>query len=398
MKALDEVRKQEQREELDRAKFRKRRYRLKAKRLATAAIIVLAVLVTAFIMLRAWKNRSYTEMVELTKAEWSLPERARVIPYGSDFITYSADGIHCSNSLGDDVWSLSYIMQEPEVKVNGNYVAVADRGGRTIYVCDKSGKVGEISTGSPVQDICVSAGGVVAAVLDESSVTPVCLYYHDGTRISYFRTTMSRSGYPAAIGISPDGKLVGVSYFYTDNGHITSKLAFYNFGEVGKNEADNLVSGYDYQSEIVPMVEFMDDEAAFAVANDRLMFYSGSQRPVNTANIMLREEIRSVYYGKEYVGLVYYDRSGEGRYRLDVYNRKGEQESSIILDMEYSDIVFTGDRILVYNASGCVIYTAKGIKRYEGSFSEPVYLCMPTASELKYVLVTGDGISSVQLR
>ena len=383
---------------VDRQSFRERRMKLKMRRLIFGLILLLAVAAVIAVVIRSISGRVYTGSELVGTVDWKPSGGATILPYGSDFISYSPDGIHCTDANGKDLWSFSYVMQEPMVEVKGDYAAVADRNGRNIYIYDKSGLIGEINLSSPVLRIRLSAGGVVAAVLDDVSVTPIHLYYHDGSEISYFRTTMSRSGYPAAIGISDSGQLVAVSYVYVDNATLTSHVAFYNFGEVGKNETDNLVSAYDYREELVPMVEFMDENHSFALANDRLMLYEGGQKPTNVANILLDDEIRSVYYGEDYVGLVCYDREGESRYRMDVYDRKGEQRCRLHFNLDYNDIRIAGDQIMIYNAASCAIYTVKGKLRYEGRFDASVYLMLPTRSNTRFTLVTDEGIQTIQLR
>ena len=397
---MGKERQQEEKENnvVDMAEFRHRQAMIRLRRIVIWAVIIIVLAVGGFITVRNYLNKVYESMEVMAVVDWKPTSGATILPYGSDLVSYSSDGIHCTNSKGQDLWSFSYVMQEPMVEVTGDYVAVADRGGRNIYIYDRTGTIGEISTPSPVQMLRISAGGVVAAVLDDTNTTPVYLYYHDGTPISYFRTTMSRSGYPAAIGISDNGKLVGISYMYVDNGRITSRVAFYNFGEVGKNETDNLVSGNDYQNELVPMVEFLDEDTAFAVANDRLMIYEGEQRPVSLKENMLQDEIRSVYFGGEYIGLVYYDKNGKSKYVMDVYDEKGELYSTINFDADYKEIRFSGDRIIIYNSSSCEIYTTKGKLKYSGSFDASVYLMLPGSSPISYVLVTDAGLKTVRLR
>ncbi len=393
-------RQQEEKENnvVDMAEFRHRQAMIRLRRMIIWAVIIIVLAVAGFVTVRNYLNKVYESLEVLAVVDWKPTSGATILPYGSDLVSYSSDGIHCTNSKGQDLWSFSYVMQEPMVEVRGDYVAVADRGGRNIYIYDRTGTIGEISTPSPVQMLRISEGGVVAAVLDDISTTPVYLYYHDGTPISYFRTTMSRSGYPAAIGISDNGKLVGISYMYVDNGRITSRVAFYNFGEVGKNETDNLVSGNDYQNELVPMVEFLDEDTAFAVANDRLMIYEGEQRPVSIRENMLQDEVRSVYFGGKFIGLVYYDKNGNSKYVMDVYDEKGELYSTINFDADYKEIRFSGDQIIIYNSSSCEIYTAKGKLKYSGSFDASVYLMLPGSSPVSYVLVTDAGLKTVRLR
>ena len=90
---------------------------------------------------------------------------------------------------------------------------------------------------------------------------------------------MSQSGYPIAIDISDDGTQVAVSYIKADNGQLSSSIGFYNFSAVGQNYTDNLVSGYGYADAVVPMVHYMENDTVFAVADNRLMFFKGRQKP-----------------------------------------------------------------------------------------------------------------------
>ena len=383
---------------VDMEQFRRKRARLKARRVIIILSVVVVLLVAGAVFAYKYINKVYETMEVMAVVDWTPTGEATILPYGNDFISYSSDGIHCTGSKGVDLWSFSYVMQDPMVEVRGDYVAVADRGGRNVYIYDRSGPIGEIATPSPVQMIRLSAGGVVAAVLDDITTTPVYLYYHDGTPISYFRTTMSRSGYPSAIGISDNGRLVAISFLYVDNGQITSRVAFYNFGEVGKNETDNLVSGHEYPSELVPMVEFLDDDTAFAVANDRLMIYEGAETPTAVSENRISGEVRSVYHGSGRVGLVYFDEGGSSKYVCDVYDQKGELDCSIHFDVDYKEIRFSGNRIIIYNSSSCEVYTTKGMLKYKGDFEDSVYLCLPGSSPDSFVLVTDAGLKNVRLK
>ena len=391
-------RSEEDNEPVDLIGYKKELGRIRARKAAITLVLLLMLAVVGVVVFFSIRNHVYTEYEVVGTVEWHPSAGATIVPFGSAFLSYSPDGIHCTNAKGMDVWSFPYTMQSPMVEVNGECAAVADRNGRAIYIFDKNGLTGEISVNSPVQRICLSAGGVVAAVLDDVTTTPIYLFYKDGTQISYFRTTMSRSGYPLAIGISENGRLVGVSYLYVDNGQMTSKVAFYNFGDVGRNETDNLVSGYDYQGRLVPYISFIDNETAFAVSNDGLMLYEGAQRPTNIATVSLHDEVRAVYHGSNQVGLVYFDKTGAGRYRMDIYDKKGNPYSSISFDMEYDDIFFTGENVVIYNATSCLVYTIKGKLKYEGGFEDKVLLMIPTSYGSRYQLVTEEGIHLIQLR
>lgn len=392
------IRKKEDTRQKDRPSAAKRIMILRMRRLSAAIAAVVVIAIIILVCYTSYINYAYTGYEVISSVEETQTDNSHILSFGTCFLSYSSDGIRCTDEKGNDIWSCPFEMQNPMVEINGDYVAVADYVGRMIYIFNGSGELGTIQTNLPIREIEVAGNGVVAAVLDNGDVTSISLYYYDGSEIGFFRTTMSKSGYPLDVGMSEDGTLVAVSYLYLDNGVMTSKVAFYNFGEVGQNKTDNLVGGYDYQNEIVPLVGFMNDSTAFAVANDKLMFYKGSQRPTNQRDVFLKEEIRSVYYGDKYIGLTYINPTAESRYLIDIYNTSGDLKNTLPIDMEYQDIFFNGDYVVIYNAASCIIYNVNGNIKYQGDFDESVRLMIPTNSVLKYVLVLSDRIQTIVLR
>ena len=378
--------------------YKKKLFAHRARIFTGVLFFLIAAMVIVIVAYKSYLQRQYTSYSTISEVERKNIEGTKVISFGTEFITYSADGIHCSDSKGVDIWSYPYEMQAPMVDVNGKYAACADYNGRRISIFDNEGTLGNIDLNMPVKKICISGTGVVAAIVDDKDVTYISLYYYDGSKIASIRTSMSNSGYPLAIGISDDSKLVCVSYLYLDSGNMTTKLAFYNFGEVGQNEPDNLVAGYNYDEVIIPKIGFFDSKNSFALANDRLLFFEGREKPSNIGNVMLQEEVHAVFYGDGKVGLVYLNPDGESKYRMDVYDSQGKSINSVKFDLEYSDIFFANGKTVIYNSTEAIIYSDSGVCKFEGSFDEPISLLLPTNSDLKYVIVTTDAIKTIVLQ
>lgn len=360
-------------------------------------MLVLMAAIAAALFLQ-WKNKVYTESVELSSVEIRVPSGASLMPFGSYLLTYSKDGASCMDTKGNAVWNQTYGMQNPMVDINQDVVAIGDYNGREIYVMDTGSLLGRITTNRPVRNFCVSASGVVAAVLDDTDVTWIYLYDAQGNELVYFRTTMKESGYPANISISPSGELLCVSYLYIDGGHMKTSVAFYNFGAVGQNSTDNYVSGYDYVDHVVPFARFMDNKSLFAVSDDRIMFFGGAQKPVTAAENLLNDEVRGVYYGSEYVGLVFNSKEGGGRYRLDVYHKSGTFRQSIEFDIDCRDILFHEDQIIIYNEADCRIYNSSGMLKYTGTFNKTALMLIPQKAAYHYMIVTPDSIDTIELK
>lgn len=361
------------------------------------SVVLIAVAIGVIFYIQM-KNRIYTDYEVKSSISREMINGTTVLELDGAILTYSKDGVNCSDSKGTVLWNQTFEMQNPLVTSQGKTAAIADYNGRSIYVMNNETFLGEISTNLPIRNIAVSTNGIVAAVLDDSAVTWIYLYDSAGNELGYFKTRMKNSGYPVSVALSENGQLVLVSYLYVDRGEIKSKVAFYNFGQVGKNESDNFVSGYDYTDTIVPFVGFMNSSTAFAVADDRIMFYSGSQIPTSAAEQLFDEEVQSVYYNNNYVGLVYLNTNGEDRYRMDVYNTSGNKVLSKEFNIDYTDIVFCNGYFVAYNELECLVCNMNGVEKYRGNFKNTVYTLIPTKVETRYVLVTQDSLETIELK
>jgi len=362
-------------------------------------LLVLAILAAvAGVVYYNYKNMIYTDYDVISTQEYQETTTANYLSFNGNVLRYSQDGASAFNMESDVLWNQTYEMQSPMVDICGDYVALGDYKGTKIYVLDSSGLQGEIDTTLPVQSFCVSGNGNVATVLEEGTITWVKLFNKDGDNIANDRTTMAKSGYPINVAISEDGILLGVSYLYIDSGEISSSVAFYNFGEVGQNEIDNLVSGYDYAGTVIPYVEFMNSKTSFAIGDDKFEIFSGSQKPENVFELSLEDEVKSVFHNEDYIGLVYTEGTSEAAYRLDVYNTSGTLCLSKQFDLEYSDIIFNKDMVIIYNSNDCVIYNMQGVEKYEGTFKNSVLTMIPTGSITKYLLVSGSKTEEIQLK
>lgn len=345
-----------------------------------------------------WKNMVYTDYEIRQEYEWTRSSEAHSLNLGNTLFTYSKDGMSCTDTRGKIIWNQTYEMQNPILRTCGNVAAVGDYNGRSIYVSDTGGNMGMIDTTMPIRDFCVAENGVVAAVLDDSSVTAIYLYSVSGEQLAYFKTTMSKSGYPIAIAISKDGKQVAVSYLKAEDGKVSSSVGFYNFSSVGQNYTDNLVGGYGYSDAVVPLLAFMSNDTVFAVADNRLMFYQGRQKPVNLTDILISEDIQSVFYDTSHVGLVFYNASGETAYRMELYDTNGKKVNELTFDLEYKDILFDTAGIIIYNDEDFAVYDWDGRLKFNGNFKERVECMIPTGNIAKYTIVTEDSIQMIELK
>ena len=359
-------------------------------------ISVCAIAIIVVLLVMQYKNQIYTEMVTVAQTEKAYIENTMFTNQNGHIITYSKDGISCMNEKGEPLWNMTYEMQNPIVHISGNIVAVCDYNGHIVHIIDEKGKVSEVDTNLPIRNFAVSEDGIIAAILEDSGNSWVNLYDSLGDLIAEAKATMTKTGYPLSVTLS--GEVMGVSYLYVDSDTMKSSVTFYNFGGVGENSSDHIVSSYDYANAIVPIVQFLDGQTFFAVADNRLMFFSGSKKPTGAADILLQENIQGVYYGGQYVGLVFYDTTGQCKYRIDVYNTQGNLIMSHQFDMDYKDIVIKNDQITIYNESQCSLININGKEKFTGKFDENIIYMAPTDSPRKFVVLKDATLDILEFK
>ena len=212
----------------------------------------------------------------------------------------------------------------------------------------------------------------------------------------YFNTTMKGFGYPLEIAISQNGVLGAVSYLNVDKGSFYSSIGFYNFGEVGQNYQDSLMSSYKYQSALVPEIRFAGNNKAVAVADNRLMFFSGDQMPKSNGEILLSENVLSVYEDERYVVLFFASEDSEYEYRAEIYDYDAKLKDKMYFNIDYDDVFLDGNRIVLYNNEEVLIHIIGGKDKFIGNLEDGILALVPTTSSKRFIQVTPNRIKTIE--
>ena len=371
-------------------------------RLRIFGSIVFVIAIIAGACFYAWNyfdTKVYTGYEILAKSLRSDSESAEYMTYNGHILKYSKDGAESYDGVKEARWNVTYEMQDPRIATCGDYVAMADEGSAEILVMRGTGRQSTINTKLPVMKFSVAGQGVVAAVLEDGNATRINIYDAEGTELAGIKCSMAQSGYPVDIALSPDGTLLGVSYSRIDaeTGSVHSSVAFYNFGDVGQNEIDNYVSGYDYEDTVIPRIKFLSHDSAVAIGDNRMVFFSGEQKPEAVSENSIEEEVQSVFFGNEETALVFRSDRGGNRYRAEVYGKTGKLLLNKEFELAYTDIQLADKRVIIYNDSVCEIMTLNGDIRYDGIFEDPVLLMVPVDKRGHFVLVNRSMTQEIQL-
>ncbi len=364
--------------------------------LAAMAAVLVALGVFLFFVVQ-WRSHVFTYYDVVSSVPREHVNGTEDIRLGNAVMTYSRDGAHCTDLRGSVLWNQTFEIQDPLIDVCQNVAAIADYNGRDVYVVSDSEILGNFATNMPIRNIAVSATGRVVVVMADTHVTYYKIFAPDGTELYTGEATMSSSGYPTALSLSPNGELMQISYTYLDAGAYKTNVAFYNLGAVGENKTDFFVGTYIYDL-FVPYVQYMDEETSFAVSDSRLMIYKGSQIPVLLTEFLYTDEVKSVFYSEDYIGLVFYGDTGNSAYKMNVYDVSGKQVGTYYFDVEYTDIFFGKGYFAVYNDAECVIMTLNNVIKYSGAFDRSVSCLIPLNSSYRFLAVTDESIDTIQLR
>ena len=360
-------------------------------------IFIVLILVILLIVYARFQSHVYTGYEVIASGERNASDAQKDLRLGKSILSFSHDGAHCIDGTGKTVWDQGYEIQDLKVSICEGTVAIASYNGRDIYVLNETEKLGSFKTNLPIRDIAVAKTGRVTAVLNSNDAVLINTYSPTGDLLYSGQMHMSGSGYPVDLALSPEGNLLCVSFIYVDAGTVKSTVAFYNLTEVGDNYTDFLVSSYDYTDLVVPEVGFLDDSTAYAVGDERFMIYKGSDQPESLGEHLFTDEIKSVFAGGGYLGLVFRSDDPEVRYRMDVYDSGDNLVDKFDIDFEYTDVLFEDSDLVIYNESSCIIYTYKGRVKFNDSFRSPVRLMIPTDKAYRYVLSTPASVDTIRL-
>ena len=363
------------------------------KTVITVVAIAAAVTAVGFYI----EKRSYHNYKVVQYSEQEDVVSTSYIEMDGDILRYSPDGVSLVSDKMSTLWSETYQMQNPVADANGTRAVIADKDGTTLEIYDKSGKTGSVTTSYSIIKARVSKSGLVAAILDGGDDTWIDFYSTDGSLIAENQTKIDDPGYPLDIAVSEDGVVMMVTYQFVDGSDTTSYVAFYNFGDVGQNEDDRIVSGYKYEGVVVPQIQYLSNNRSIALKDNGFTIYQGSQIPKEVKTIETDKEIVSTFYDDDMVGLVFKNDSKDKQYIMEVYNTAdGKLKFKEDFNIPYTTIKLSGGNILMYNSSQMCVMNSRGVQKYLGSVDGTIKDFFKIGMN-RYLLVLDSGVDVIKL-
>lgn len=389
---LGELRKEDhpETEAMEEAKRQKRK---RWKKTGIIAGSILAVSIGIYLLINL---QTYTSVRTVDTYPVSGAASNEYKQFADGVLKYSRDGISYLDQKGSEVWNQAYQIQNPVVDVNETSGAVADKGGNAILVFNEEGLRGEIETDLPIERISVSEQGIVSVILIDEGSSQILCYDAAGNILIEHKTSVNGTGYPMDAALSPDGEILQVLYLYTQDGTITSRVAYYNFGQEGESETDHQVTEQEYKDVVMADGFFMNQSVSAAVGDNMLTIFRGKSVPEEAVKVEIDKEIKSVFHSQKYIGMILKNEGKEG-YELRLYNDRGQMAMSEDFSGDYSNVKICGSQVIMYDGKNCSIFTRGGIQKFEGEMNSNILEIFPVAGVNKYIVMNENGMEVVRL-
>lgn len=363
------------------------------KKMAVTAGVVVAAVFLVFLYI---EKRSYNDYKVLLTSEQEDIVSTNYVEMDGKILRYSPDGVSLVSDKMETLWNETYEMQNPVADVNGSKAVIADRDGTLLQIYDKKGKTGSVTTSYTIVKAKISENGLVAAILDGGDDTWINFYGSDGSLIAENQTRLDDPGYPLDVAVSDDGVVMMVTYQFIDGGETTSYVAFYNFGDVGQNEENKIVSGFTYDGVVIPQIQYLDNNQSVALRDDGFTLYKGKQIPKENKTLKVDREIVSTFFDDELIGLAFKNDDKNKQYTMEVYTTGGKLKFKKDFNIPYTNIEMSGGNILMYNSSQMCVMNSRGVEKYIGSVDGTIKDFFKIGWN-RYLLVLDNGVNVIKL-
>lgn len=367
--------------------------RVKKSLLIFGAVILLAIAVILGI-----KYHVYHKYQVVSSAENEDTQSASYIQLGDGLLKYGDDGASLLSQSEKVVWNQTFEMSNPAAAVRGEKAVIYDKKGTDMYILGKDGPIGPVETKFPVLQAEITEKGAVAAVLEDGEKTWINYYAADGSTIAENQTRVDNPGYPLDMAVSPDGEIIAVSYLFVDNGDISSRIIFYNFGDEGQNKTDNIVAEFTYKNTVVPQLIYLTNQSAVAIRDDGYSVFRGAGTPKEEVNEKTDSEIVSTFYNDKYFGLVLKGDDKKDKYQMELYDPSGRKRFSKGFDQEYESISISREMIIMHHDDQVQMYDLSGIKKFDGTVEEGAVKNLFQVSSKRYMMISENGINTITLK
>lgn len=367
-------------------------------------LICIACVITAggifFLLLNSFMNRQYTSYEVIKETEITGNSFAQYKSYNNKILRYSRDGVSALDASGNTIWNGSYNMVSPSADICEKYIVVADIGGKSLFVYNDEGQGREITTNYPIVQACVSAHGIVAVLLEQSNSNVINIYdpYDVSNKLLVEIPTNIDDGYPICVDISPEGTNLVAAYVCVTSGKIQSRVAFYDFTDVGQN-TNCLVGAKNYDESVISDVRFLDSNNICIFTDNGFSIWQNAKQPKEAYSKTYNTKIKSALCNSKYVGMIVENSNKNNTYQMEIYDMEGQKALDIEINGEYTTArMYDNNEIFLSSASQCKILRLNGVEKLSCNVDGKVLEFFPAGNINRYYFVMENKIQEIKLK
>lgn len=381
------------REDLDK-KLRAHRRRV----ILLVLVILLLLAAAAVITYIYYEKKVYNSYDVMSSVERSDTNASDFTEFQGNLLKCTNDGAVYTDLAGNLIWNQTYEMNHPTVETCGKYIAIYEPNGTQLYILDTVNLQGSIHTTMPIQKVSIAAQGTTAILMENEGTSYLQIYAKTGEQLASGELHVQNSGYPLDLALSENGEKLAVSMLDINDGSVKTVIAFYNFGAVGQNSIDKIVGSYSYADLVIPKIQYLSEDTMVAFGDERVILFTGAQKPAEEASIELKEEVKSVFYDETHFGLIY-DAAGGKNHRLVYYDISGKQIMDITFDTDYTDVdILANGELCILGENSCEIFNSRGIRKFQYDFQEHIYQILSGGMQTGYTFILEGETQKVKLR
>lgn len=363
--------------------------------IALGAVVVLAVALLIFLIIYGRQTYERTEIVGTY--ENAASDNGNYIAYAGGILRYSRDGVALFDIEGEELWNQPCQIQSPIIEMCGDTAVLGDKDGTSILVLQRTGIKGEFQTARPIEQLAVSAQGIVAAVLKDETTPQLVCYDAKGNVLIEQKASLLNTGYPLDIAISSDGETLLVSYLCINETTVSTDIVYYNFGDERAETSQYEVARKTYGGQMIPTVAFLDENISVLISDEGLILWEGTTNPKETILEAVPGEIAQVAYNEKYISLIVENAETAER-EVHMYNKKGQKKLVKAIDKDYANIIMSGRELIMYEENQCFVLNASGIVKYDGEVDISMETIIRISGLMRYIVAGNSGIYKIQLK
>lgn len=301
---------------------------------------------------------------------------------------------------GETVWTKAYYMDAPLMEYSGQYIAVADITGKSVYVFDTKGFIREIKESYPIINIDINKEGFLTTIQEKEKQNIMKYYNKDGIRVVESATRFYEDGYPIDVATSYDVTKMVTGYLNVSNNRLQTRLSFFGFEDQYDQKDQNLLGGKTYENTLLSEIQWIDETRVIAVMDNNISIFNCDFEPNLIKEIQVDSELKFVVATNEEI-IVYYGKAMEQSNldqsnKLIVYSHDGEE----LIRHSFEEKV----QLITANKDNYYVVTDTQIIKYEGTGREwfaSTYLTIKDFYEIsdkELVAVSNQGYEILKIR